>query len=271
MITAPKSTLRSPGRLLGRCLLALTTVAVLVGCSDGSQQVASIDAEAGAPAEGARTLGIQSIEPPVGNKIVVITAPTLAEDGPGECRGTVTSDITESPNQVLVDLRITTNAVPPYEGCDLESRAITVTFASVPDEVRIRDSMGGMFSYIGGRIESCPAGPMVCNNDPASCDGATLHDAIANSDVPAHFRMPLSRCEAPFAVVDVDYGAGACAPTGEASTNPCANQQVHRMYWRITADRWDLIAYDDNAGCGEIHEVAPEFPKSLCQDLPAIT
>lgn len=251
--------------------VTLAAVAGVLGCSDSGEQVASTGTEATSPTDAAWPLAIQSIDPPVGNQIVVHTAPTVSDEGPAKCRGTIASNISESPEQILVDLTITTNAAPPFEGCNLESRAVTITLTTMPDEVRIRDSLGGVFTHIGGKTESCPAGPMACNNDPASCDDATLHDAIANADVPAHFQMSLIRCEAPFAVVDVDYGAGACAPTGEEGDNPCADQRVHRMYWRIEDDRWEPIGYDDNAGCGDIHQVAADFPATLCDDLPAIT
>lgn len=140
----------------------------------------------------------------------------------------------------------------------------------MPNELRVRDSLGGVFTYIDGRLEQCPAGPQICNNAPAACDDATLHDAIANADVPAHFRMPVTRCEDPFAVVDVDHGAGACPQSGEPETNSCAGQAVQRMYWRIVAERWELIGYDENEGCGRIAEVAPDFPAHLCADLPAV-
>jgi hypothetical protein len=260
-----RTRLRRTGRLL-----VLAVLLAVGGCREPGEDVATSD---GAPTSGGtdtRHLAIASVDPPTGNTIVVRTVPTVAEEGPGDCHGTVRSDVVEGPESVLVTLELTTPAAVPYEGCALEPRSITITLSEMPDELRISDSLGGHFAYVNGRYEGCPAGPMICNTDPASCDNATLHDAIANADVPAHFDMPLNRCEPPFAVVDVDYGSGACAPTGEAGPNPCAGQRIHRMYWQILDDAWGLIGYDDNAGCAGVLALEPDFPTTLCADLPAL-
>jgi hypothetical protein len=244
-------------------------LAVLTACGDGDD---STDPAAGGPADSVLSLpwvAIAAMEPPVGNELTFQTVPTLA-DGEGECRAPLVSEVSEGAEEIYVYLSLDTAARPPFDGCELTSRTVTVTLPAMPAEVRVFDSLGGTFTYIDGEIDNCPGGPMICNNDPAACDNATLHDAIANADVPAHFDMPFERCEPPFAVVDVDYGAGSCPPD-DGAPNPCAGRRIHRMYWRIVDERWVQIGLDDTAGCGTILTSAPDFPPHLCEDLEAIS
>jgi len=248
----------------------LMPLLAISGCGESGGNVATSDPTPSSGGPSTRHLAIASVDPPTGNTVVVRTVPTVTEEGAGDCHGTVRSDVVEGPERVLVTLELTTPAEVPYEECILEPRSITITLNEMPEELRISDSLGGHFAYVDGQYEGCPAGPMICNTDPASCDNATLHDAIANADVPAHFDMPFKHCEPPFAVVDVDYGSGACAPTGEPGPNPCAGQRIHRMYWQIVSEAWELIGYDDNAGCAGILALEPDFPTRLCADLPAI-
>lgn len=210
---------------------------------------------------------IASMEEPDGDDLIFHTQPTLPEEGPGVCHATIDPIVIVGAEDIHVDLRLITAARPPFDGCALAARTVRVTLQAMPAEVRVRDTFGGWFAYVDGKVTNCPYG-QVCDDEPASCDNATLRDAIASADVPRRFHME-ERCEAPFAVVDVDYGAGACS-ADDSAPNRCAGLRVHRHYWRITDDRWTQIGLDDGAGCGDIHALAPDFPSELCADLPAL-
>lgn len=134
---------------------------------------------------------------------------------------------------------------------------------------------GGWWLPTGSSYEKCQLPK--CNPDtgapqPApTCDNGTLSDAVRRGDVPQHVVFKQVRCEGEWAVIDLDFGAAACGPVSEIEgSNRCANQQVHRQYFRAEGNLWKLIAWDEQAGCTAIHATTPEFPDHLCADLPAL-
>jgi len=103
----------------------------------------------------------------------------------------------------------------------------------------------------------------------STCVDPTLADAVRSGDVPRRVGLSNKRCQLPWAVIDVDVGAGACPATGDAP-NPCAGQDVQRTYWRAAGHTWTQVGSSTGQGCGEIATIVPEFPIELCADLPAL-
>jgi hypothetical protein len=104
---------------------------------------------------------------------------------------------------------------------------------------------------------------------PVTCDDSTLAEAVRSGDVPRHVGLSNKRCQLPWAVVDVDVGAGACPATGD-DANPCAGTNVRRTYWQAAGHTWTQVGSSTGAGCGEIATIVPEFPVELCTGLPAL-
>jgi hypothetical protein len=275
--------------LLGLVVLVLVG-AVGCGSDDG---VSSADAAAGG-ADGSGTsaevddfVGITGVESSTDRSVTVHTDPVPVEADDGECAATVTPDVTgdDNPDATLTvsivvdadrpqyapdDPRDADGAPITWEGCELAPRTMTVDLATPIGSRAVTDPFGSEFFLRDGRWVGCDNVVMTCVIDPASCDNGTLHDTIANSDVPRHFGMSNEHCEVPYAVVDVDVGAGACPATGDAGDNPCAGQDIRRMYWHVEDGAWVQIGSDPGPGCGAIADVAPDFPAALCADLPAI-
>lgn len=104
---------------------------------------------------------------------------------------------------------------------------------------------------------------------PAACDDSTLAAAVRDGDVPRRSGLANKQCRLPWAVIDVDVGAGSCPASGDGK-NPCAGQNVRRTYWRAAGYTWEQVGASTGAGCGDVHSILPEFPIDLCADLPAI-
>ena len=102
----------------------------------------------------------------------------------------------------------------------------------------------------------------------ATCEDGTLAAAARSGDVPRHAGLANTRCEAPWAVLDIDIGAAAC-PASD-SLNPCAGTWVRRTYWQTTTHTWEQVGASVGPGCGDIAAVVPEFPTDLCHNLPAL-
>jgi hypothetical protein len=101
----------------------------------------------------------------------------------------------------------------------------------------------------------------------AGCGDASLIDAVRRGDVPRRAGIDVRACELPWAVVDVDVGAGACPASGD-DVNPCAGKRVDRSYWKAVDGRWQSVAYSDGPGCGDVLLHLPELPEALCAHLP---
>jgi hypothetical protein len=260
-----------------------------VGCGrDGGPDT---EAQAGSAEPSVDTVGmvgIEAVESSDERSITVRTEPVPVEAADGSCRAEVTPRADEHGGEsAMIDVSVDVRADRPqlgdpatrdengfvvtWEGCELAPRTVVIELEH-PVGRPVHDPFGSQFWLQDGRWVGCDHIVMTCIVDPASCDNSTLRDTIANADVPRHFGMGNSRCEEPFAVVDVDVGAGACPVTGDPTDNPCAGENIRRLYFRIDADAaaWTVAGSDPGPGCGTITATIPDFPTHLCHDLPAL-
>ncbi|HEX6420922.1 MAG TPA: hypothetical protein VFZ77_20635 [Acidimicrobiales bacterium] len=164
---------------------------------------------------------------------------------------------------------------PAFPGCRTGPREVTVDLGSplAGRHVLTQFPSGRWIPGPGGDYSQCvlPA----CDPStgvaplPVTCDDSTLADAARSSDVPRHSGLANKRCELPWAVIDIDVGAGACPATGDG-TNRCAGQNVRRTYWRAAGHTWQQVGSSIGSGCGDVADIAPDFPLHLCADLPPL-
>jgi len=162
------------------------------------------------------------------------------------------------------------------DGCDLETTPIEVILDGPLDHRTVITQDPATIWQAGpdGAYRRCelPA----CDPDTgqvpatAACGDSTLPDAVRAGDVPRRAGIDVRACELPWAVVDIDTGAGACPATGEP-VNPCAGEIIHRSYWSAVDGTWVVLAYSSGAGCGDVLDVLADFPPRLCADLPAVS
>jgi hypothetical protein len=244
---------------------------VLAGCASRSE-TSGTDASAASDGSGdvVNFIGISAVEGADGRTLTVNSEPLPTDASAAGCAVEATPRAQETPYEVIVyiDLMGDVGDPPYFEGCAVEERSMTVPLADPIADRRVTDAFGSIFWQRDGRWTGCDQVVMTCVTDPASCDNGTLRDTIANADVPRHFGMD-TRCEEPYAVVDVDIGAGAC-PADDTGPNPCAGERIRRMYWRIEDGAWVEIGVDQGRGCGDVLETAPDFPTHLCADLPPV-
>jgi hypothetical protein len=278
------------GRLAAAVGLVVLVLVGGVGCGSGDGTQTQGQGASGSSHEQGDVkdfVGITGVESATERSITVRTDPVPVAKADGTCDAELTPKVLDPEGQAgQVGLSFDVEADRPmqnpdklqdengfpikWDGCELASRTVTVQLEAPLAGRGVTDPFGSEFWIKDGRWVGCDQVAMTCVVDPASCDGSTLHDSIANADVPRRFGMANERCEAPYAVVDVDIGAGACPATGEPTDNPCADQNVTRMYWHIENDTWVQVGRTDGPGCGDILSQAPDFPTKLCADLPAV-
>jgi hypothetical protein len=162
------------------------------------------------------------------------------------------------------------------EGCDLVATPVQVTLDGPLDRraVITQNPMAYWLAGPDGRYQRCelPA----CDPQTgqvsavAGCEDSTLPDAVRRGDVPKRAGIDVRACQLPWAVVDIDTGAGACPATGEPG-NPCAGKTIHRSYWKSVDGTWEVVAYSSGPGCGDVLGAIADFPPQLCADLPPVT
>jgi len=278
----------------GRSIVGLAVGLVLlaaVGCGRDEGPDAEATGGGGGGAPTVDTVGIEAVESSDDHSITVRTEPVPVETAGGECRAEVVPEAAEYEGEsAMIDVSVEVRADRPrltdppsydengglviWDGCELAPRTMVIEL-EYPVGRPVHDPFGSQFWLQDGRWVGCDQIVMTCIVDAAACDNSTLRDTIANSDVPRHFGMGNERCEEPFAVVDVDVGAGACPVTGDPTDNPCAGENIRRLYFRIdeqgpNGGTWTVVASDPGPGCGAITATVPDFPTSLCHDLPAL-
>ncbi len=257
----------------GRVLVAAIALALAAACgsgADGGTDAGGTGA-GGDPQQqpqGSDFTGISDVVGAEGSTLDVMTDPLPADATAPGCRVEATPRVQETPSEVIVYLDLAGDHPTQFEGCDPAPQAMTLTLAAPIAERYVSDAFGGRWWQADGGWVGCDAVVMTCITEPASCDNGTLRATVANDDVPRHFGMD-ERCEEPFAVTDVDIGAGSCPVTGEPE-NPCAGERIRRIYWRIVDDAWASQGIDQGPGCGDILATVPDFPPHLCADLPAL-
>ena len=163
----------------------------------------------------------------------------------------------------------------PVDDCERAARQVEVSLDGplAGRAVITQLPVAHWLSSVDGRYSRCEL--PVCDPHTGSpppepaCGDATLPDAVRGGDVPRRAGIDVRACELPWAVVDIDVGAGACPATGEPG-NACAGKNIDRSYWRAADGRWDLLAYSSGPGCGQVLEHVPEFPAAMCADLPPV-
>lgn len=251
-------------------------VALAAGCGSrgegraldagGSAPVAPFTAEIAAVAAG-----------PDGHSLVAHVAALPVDGSTGDCAVTIAGRVTTEEDRAYVDVLVTDPAPdrdPTYPDCDTAPRDVAIdvgrpvagmrVIAQNPSRVWVPTADG---TYSECALPSCDPSTGVAPA-PATCDDATLADAVRSGDVPRHAKIGIDRCELPWAVVDVDIGAGACPAT--EGPNPCAGKNVHRTYWEVDGSTWRMLAESTGAGCGDVADQVPDFPLRLCAGLPSL-
>lgn len=117
----------------------------------------------------------------------------------------------------------------------------------------------------GDPLSACAGDPGELDPAPtATCDDGSQQTMLRQTML-AHTAFGDSWCEGTYAIVDADYGAGACT-VGEWP-NPCAGQQVARMFLRAVGGSWRVMYQHPYGGCGDIVWYRSDFPTAMCADL----
>jgi hypothetical protein len=98
---------------------------------------------------------------------------------------------------------------------------------------------------------------------PATCDGSSVHDAAAGTEVDPHARYTLRGCDGHWLVLDFTWTGGP------ACDNACPTMggSTARWFYRGTNQGWQAIVSTTAAGCAPVLAVEPAFPTALCDGL----
>jgi hypothetical protein len=236
-------------------------------------------------------LEISGVAPGADPTVLVATAEAVPV-GPGSCAVEVTPLVEYEADRIYLSLTVTVEMTQVLEivdgggfrtieeststdGCDLATTPVQVTLdgpldrrAVITQNPTANWQAGADGSYQRCELPACD--PETGQVPPAAgCGDSTLPDAVRRGDVPRRAGIDVRACELPWAVVDIDIGAGACPATGEPG-NPCAGTNIDRSYWKVVDGTWDVLAYSSGAGCGDVLDALPELPRQLCADLPPV-
>jgi len=251
------------------CALAVTTVLV-GGCGadsgvgTGSGSFAFPYAQAvGQPYPIA---AVMRTPDPRGVRVTVQGVP--ATTATGVCHADVTFEVAEAPLTVGIAVTVTSRLLAPFTGCSTQTRQLLIRLKAPLGRRDVFASdrvtpQGGRFIAVGPGYVECH--PPSCNPmyQPVVPDCAQQRDAIAGTDMPAHFGMD-GPCHLPFAAIVVDIGAGACPVTG--GVNSCAGKRLTRQFWYSDGKFWRLLLQGDRATCADARRAFPTFQLGLCSD-----
>lgn len=197
---------------------------------------------------------------------VTVTGVPVSSAG-GVCHADVSYQVTEAPLSVGIAVTVVSR-LTSFGGCVTGPRQLLVRLRSPLGHRDVFASdrvtpQGGRFIAIGHGYRECR--PPSCNPQyqPVLADCMHLRDAIAGTDMPAHFRFD-GPCRLPFAAVVVDVGAGECPVSDE--TNPCAGKRFTRQFWFSDGRSWRLILQGAKATCAAARRAFARFPAALCRD-----
>ena len=264
-----------PARLSGLAV-PLALAAALAGCGRGSD---APDADVAVVPPVQFAAEIASVAAGADGRSIVARVDALPEDGAtGPCEIEVSHSVELEDDRIYLGVTYLTHdpeQAGVFTGCPTAPREVTVDLGAPLDgrHVITQDPTGRWVPGAEGAYALCelPACDAATGATPlpATCDDSTLADAARSGDVPRHAGLGPSRCELPWAVIDIDVGAGACPATGEGP-DPCAGENVRRTYWRTAGYTWRQVGSSAGSGCGEIATIVPEFPLHLCADLPPL-
>ena len=263
-------------RRLGIVVLASALLSSAVGCGDATR---SEDSAASASVAGRWSAEISSVTSGTDGQSLVARIDVLPVEGStGPCA--VEVDHTVEPEGDLLHVNVTFSSTvagpdPTFPMCDTSPRDVVIELGAplAGRDVITQTPIARWRSATNGGYERCElpsCDPSTGTTPlPATCEDSTLADAVRSTDVPRHAGLANKRCELPWAVVDVDTGAGACPARGDG-VNPCAGQNVRRTYWKVAGYTWNEVGASAGSGCGDIDTMVPDFPLTLCEDLPPL-
>ena len=253
-----------------RVVFALLSAAITCGCGTGA--AGNAQPTAAQPSVYAEPLDqpwpIAAVARTADPRVVSVTiAGVPLPSAPGLCHADVSYELAEAPLTVGVGIHVLSR-LTSFGRCATGTRRILVRLASPLGRRDVFASnrvtpAGGRFIAVGNSYQECR--PPDCNPmyQPVIPDCMHLREAIAGSDVPAHFRFD-GPCRPPFAAVVVDVGAGSCPVSDES--NSCAGKRLTRQFWFSDGKFWKLVLQGDHATCVDAHKALATFPTSLCSD-----
>jgi hypothetical protein len=102
---------------------------------------------------------------------------------------------------------------------------------------------------------------------PASCSNASYSAAMVATAPPQDADFNAVGCDSHWLVLDVGWPGG---PSGCDGPSCSQNSTVTHWFFRAGPHGWIVLTNSRTAGCARVRQVAPQFPTTLCADLPAV-
>lgn len=189
----------------------------------------------------------------------------LPAGGPG-CGGRPRVHVADrDPDLVRVTASVPTSGAPEC----IDSRPATL---AVDLDLRGRDlTMNHELWEPGPGPAFVRCGGMGCDPPRDRCDPLYTHEVGADAEIPPERQVDVIACAAPWLVADVDAVVTGCQSVDGSTPPPSCEVFSTRWFAHLDQDRtWQVVASGTGAGCADVHAQVPDFPRSLCQDLPAL-
>jgi hypothetical protein len=111
-----------------------------------------------------------------------------------------------------------------------------------------------------------PCQPVPTAPPPAGCNDESYSWARGGLDVPKHADYNAVGCDGHWLVLDVGWPGG---PVGCDGPSCAGGSTTEHWFFQASTHGWIAITNSLTAGCTRVHQAAPQFPTSLCQNLPA--
>jgi len=106
-----------------------------------------------------------------------------------------------------------------------------------------------------------------CTPPADHCAVQWVDQATKELDIPAHSGRHGEYCDQSWMVMTIDVNTAACGAGGRPSCS--ASPSIARYFFRFET-AWLVVTRTREGGCAPVLAAAPDFPRSICENLPAI-
>jgi hypothetical protein len=179
----------------------------------------------------------------------------------------------DRPDTIYANVVFSSAGASVHGGCPQQVKAEVTMRVNDPvrDRVFMFNAMGPGWALDGDRYRKCDD-ILGCYPPADHCDPVWIDQAVFQLDVPVkHIRgvRDVRGCDGTWLVVDVNPAVGDCPPADGES--PCTvPPRTTRWFMHFSGKTWDQLTGAKVGGCAPVRAVRPDFPGSLCENLPAV-
>lgn len=251
-------------RRLGVLLLALSATVTMLACAGagaGASGRRPTVAETGWTTDAAEVTGVRRGPRPE----TVLVDVSLPSGHDGCARNPRTEMYTEENGTIFANVVFDLVRGLPTGSCRVRVPAVVTLTAPQPIGERTLVLNQQAFGLMNGGYVRC-AKHIGCHPPANHCDIAWQLAAVDGLDAPAHSRRKPEYCDQNWLIMTLDFNSAACGAGGRGG---CSAPPLVTRYFMRFDNGWRVFAATRRAGCDDALIGDPDFPRRLCENLPA--